>query len=156
MCVNPALQAGGEGVMSNKHAATLSKGSPGVLHGSLSYLLQDDEGQIIDPHSISAGCVAPSLPPARCPQRSCLLRSCLRCLPDQSRKVPLPGCAQSMCCGCLKILVGRGHVLFCTRANARTPGMSTHKPVDSRADEERRFLLHLVGASALLYLPAAS
>lgn len=49
------FQAGGEGVMSKKHAATLTKGSPGVLHGSLSYLLQDDEGQIIDPHSISAG-----------------------------------------------------------------------------------------------------
>eukprot|EP00983_Pelagomonas_calceolata_P063652 1147821-Pelagomonas_calceolata.AAC.16 len=48
-------RAGGEGVMSKKHAATLTKGSPGVLHGSLSYLLQDDEGQIIDPHSISAG-----------------------------------------------------------------------------------------------------
>ena len=38
-----------------KHAATLTKGSPGVLHGSFSYLLQDEEGQIIDPHSISAG-----------------------------------------------------------------------------------------------------
>jgi len=43
--------------MTKKHAATLTKGSPGVLHGSLSYLLQDEEGQIIDPHSISAGCV---------------------------------------------------------------------------------------------------
>lgn len=40
-----------------KHAATLTKGSPGVLHGSYSYLLQDEEGQIIDPHSISAGWV---------------------------------------------------------------------------------------------------
>ncbi len=49
------LQAGGEGVNTNKHAATLTRGSPGVLHGSFSYLLQDDEGQIIDPHSISAG-----------------------------------------------------------------------------------------------------
>lgn len=39
----------------DKHAATLTKGSPGVLHGSMSYLLQDGEGQIIDPHSISAG-----------------------------------------------------------------------------------------------------
>ena len=40
-----------------KHAATLTKGTPGVLHGSYSYLLQDEEGQIIDPHSISAGWV---------------------------------------------------------------------------------------------------
>ena len=48
-------QAGGEGVDTKKHAATLTKGTPGVLHGSYSYLLQDEEGQIIDPHSISAG-----------------------------------------------------------------------------------------------------
>jgi hypothetical protein len=49
------VEAGGEGVETDKHAATLTKGSPGVLHGSFSYLLQDSEGQIIDPHSISAG-----------------------------------------------------------------------------------------------------
>lgn len=49
------IEAGGEGVNTKRHAATLTKGSPGVLHGSMSYLLQDDEGQVIDPHSISAG-----------------------------------------------------------------------------------------------------
>lgn len=51
----PLPPPGGEGVETDKHAATLTKGSPGVLHGSMSYLLQDSEGQIIDPHSISAG-----------------------------------------------------------------------------------------------------
>ncbi len=51
------VEAAGFGVETDKHAATLTKGSPGVLHGSYSYLLQDAEGQIIDPHSISAGCV---------------------------------------------------------------------------------------------------
>ena len=50
------VEAAGEGVDTDKHAATLTRGSPGVLHGSFSYLLQDSEGQIIDPHSISAGC----------------------------------------------------------------------------------------------------
>ena len=50
------VEAAGEGVNTEKHAATLTKGSPGVLHGSFSYLLQDSEGQVIDPHSISAGC----------------------------------------------------------------------------------------------------
>ena len=50
-----ALQAAGEGTDTNKHAATLTLGLPGVLHGSFSYLLQDLEGQVIDPHSISAG-----------------------------------------------------------------------------------------------------
>ena len=49
------VEAGGEGVDTNKHAATLTMGSPGVLHGSMSYLLQTEEGQVIDPHSISAG-----------------------------------------------------------------------------------------------------
>jgi tryptophan synthase beta chain len=49
------VEAGGEGVSTSKHAATLTKGTPGVLHGSFSYLLQDSEGQVIDPHSISAG-----------------------------------------------------------------------------------------------------
>lgn len=51
------VEAGGEGVDTQKHAATLTKGSPGVLHGSFSFLLQDAEGQVIDPHSISAGWV---------------------------------------------------------------------------------------------------
>ncbi|KAG2499130.1 hypothetical protein HYH03_002713 [Edaphochlamys debaryana] len=57
------VEAGGEGVDTNKHAATLTKGSPGVLHGSYSYLLQDDDGQIIDPHSISAGLDYPGIGP---------------------------------------------------------------------------------------------
>ena len=51
------LEAGGHGVNTSKHAATLTRGSPGVLHGSFSYLLQTEEGQVIDPHSISAGYV---------------------------------------------------------------------------------------------------
>lgn len=51
----PAVAAGGEGVNTPKHAATLTKGTPGVLHGSYSFLIQDEEGQVVDPHSISAG-----------------------------------------------------------------------------------------------------
>ena len=46
-----------------KHAATLTKGTPGVLHGSMSYLIQDSDGQIIDPHSISAGLDYPGVGP---------------------------------------------------------------------------------------------
>jgi hypothetical protein len=52
------VEASGHGLDTAKHAATLTKGSPGVLHGSYSYLLQDAEGQVIDPHSISAGCAS--------------------------------------------------------------------------------------------------
>ena len=47
------VEAGGEGInLGQKHAATLTLGKPGVLHGSFSYLIQDEEGQIIEPHSI--------------------------------------------------------------------------------------------------------
>lgn len=52
------VEASGHGVETDKHAATLTKGTPGVLHGSFSFLLQDAEGQVIDPHSISAGYAA--------------------------------------------------------------------------------------------------
>ena len=57
------FEAGGEGVDTGRHAATLSGGSPGVLHGTRSYLLQDDEGQTIESHSISAGLDYPGVGP---------------------------------------------------------------------------------------------
>jgi tryptophan synthase beta chain len=49
------VEAGGLGLASGKHAAPLTAGSPGVLHGSYSYLMQDENGQIIETHSVSAG-----------------------------------------------------------------------------------------------------
>src|SRR5262249_41403154 len=49
------VEAAGEGVETKHHAATLTKGTPGVLHGSRSYLLQDSDGQVLEAHSISAG-----------------------------------------------------------------------------------------------------
>jgi len=49
------VEAAGHGLESGKHAATLTKGEVGVLHGAMSYLLQDEDGQIVEPHSISAG-----------------------------------------------------------------------------------------------------
>jgi tryptophan synthase beta chain len=57
------IEAAGEGVESEKHAATLTRGRPGVLHGAMSYLLQDDEGQVVEPHSISAGLDYPGVGP---------------------------------------------------------------------------------------------
>lgn len=57
------FEAGGEGIESGRHAAKLSVGSAGVLHGARSYLLQDDEGQTIASHSISAGLDYPSVGP---------------------------------------------------------------------------------------------
>eukprot|EP01023_Acetabularia_acetabulum_P014553 TRINITY_DN17108_c0_g1_i2.p1 TRINITY_DN17108_c0_g1~~TRINITY_DN17108_c0_g1_i2.p1 ORF type:complete len:440 (-),score=87.73 TRINITY_DN17108_c0_g1_i2:695-2014(-) len=57
------VEAAGFGVDTGKHAATLTKGSKGVLHGSLSMLLQDEEGQILDPHSVSAGLDYPGVGP---------------------------------------------------------------------------------------------
>lgn len=49
------VEAAGFGLDSGKHAATLTRGEVGVLHGAMSYLLQDEDGQIVEPHSISAG-----------------------------------------------------------------------------------------------------
>ena len=57
------IEAGGEGVGTEKHAATLTKGRVGVLHGAMSYLLQDNDGQVIEPHSISAGLDYPGVGP---------------------------------------------------------------------------------------------
>ena len=57
------VEAGGEGLQSGRHAASLSAGTPGVLHGNRTYLLQDDNGQIIDTHSVSAGLDYPGVGP---------------------------------------------------------------------------------------------
>lgn len=57
------MEAAGEGVSTDKHAATLTKGRVGVLHGAMSYLLQDDDGQVIEAHSISAGLDYPGVGP---------------------------------------------------------------------------------------------
>ncbi len=57
------VEAAGEGVETDKHAATLTKGRVGVLHGAMSYLLQDNDGQVVEAHSISAGLDYPGVGP---------------------------------------------------------------------------------------------
>ena len=57
------VEAAGKSVASGKHAATLTEGRPGVLHGAMSYLLQDTQGQIVEAHSISAGLDYPGVGP---------------------------------------------------------------------------------------------
>ena len=57
------VEAGGDGILSQKHAASLSAGTVGVLHGSMSYILQDADGQIQNAHSISAGLDYPGVGP---------------------------------------------------------------------------------------------
>ncbi len=57
------FEAAGEGVDTPRHAATLTRGRPGVLHGARSYLLQDEDGQTIESHSISAGLDYPGVGP---------------------------------------------------------------------------------------------
>jgi tryptophan synthase beta chain len=57
------VEAAGQGLTTGKHAASLSAGSPGVLHGNRTYLLQDDDGQIRETHSISAGLDYPGVGP---------------------------------------------------------------------------------------------
>jgi tryptophan synthase beta chain len=57
------VEAGGLGIASGKHAASLSAGRPGVLHGNRTYLLQDEHGQIVETHSVSAGLDYPGVGP---------------------------------------------------------------------------------------------
>jgi len=57
------IEAGGLGTETDKHGASLLKGRPGVLHGQMSYLLQDPDGQILEAHSISAGLDYPGIGP---------------------------------------------------------------------------------------------
>ncbi len=60
------VEAGGRGLASGAHAASISTGKVGVLHGSLMYLLSDDDGQISPPHSVSAGLDYPGVGPEHC------------------------------------------------------------------------------------------
>jgi tryptophan synthase beta chain len=57
------VEAGGKGIETGLHAATLNAGRPGVLHGAMQYLLQDEDGQILNTHSISAGLDYPGVGP---------------------------------------------------------------------------------------------
>ena len=57
------VEAGGKGLETGEHAAPLSAGTPGVLHGNRTYLMQDEHGQILDTHSVSAGLDYPGVGP---------------------------------------------------------------------------------------------
>ncbi len=57
------VEAGGYGIATGRHGASLTAGSPGVLHGAYTYLLQDDEGQVLEAHSVSAGLDYPGVGP---------------------------------------------------------------------------------------------
>jgi hypothetical protein len=57
------FEPGGDGIATGRHGATLSEGSPGALHGALSYLLQDEDGQTAESYSISAGLDYPGVGP---------------------------------------------------------------------------------------------
>jgi len=57
------VEAGGDGIETGRHAASLTAGVPGVLHGNRTYLIQDEDGQIVDTHSVSAGLDYPGVGP---------------------------------------------------------------------------------------------
>src|SRR5262249_47520052 len=65
------VEAGGRGESQGEHAATLSHGAPGVLHGSFSYVLQDEEGQTAAVHSVSAGLDYPGVGPEHSYWKDC-------------------------------------------------------------------------------------
>ena len=73
------FEAAGDGIDTERHAATITRGRPGVLHGARSYMLQDEDGQTIESHSISAGLDYPGVGPgARVAQRHRPRRSTCR------------------------------------------------------------------------------
>ena len=57
------VEAGGHGIQTGRHGASIGAGSPGILHGARTYMLQDDEGQVLEAHSISAGLDYPGVGP---------------------------------------------------------------------------------------------
>ncbi len=57
------VEAGGDGIGTGRHSASLTAGSPGVLHGNRTYLIQNEDGQIMDTHSVSAGLDYPGVGP---------------------------------------------------------------------------------------------
>jgi tryptophan synthase beta chain len=65
------VEAGGDGIASGRHAASLTAGTPGVLHGNRTYLLQDANGQIVDTHSVSAGLDYPGVGPEHAWLKDC-------------------------------------------------------------------------------------
>ncbi|HAE04064.1 MAG TPA: tryptophan synthase subunit beta, partial [Rhodospirillaceae bacterium] len=57
------VEAAGKGIETGEHAASLTGGRPGVLHGNRMYLIQDEDGQVVEPYSISAGLDYPGIGP---------------------------------------------------------------------------------------------
>jgi tryptophan synthase beta chain len=78
------VEAGGQGIKTGKHSATLSAGSQGILHGMLTYLLQDEFGQVVDTHSISAGLDYPGVGPEHALLKDLKRAKYIECLDDDA------------------------------------------------------------------------
>jgi tryptophan synthase beta chain len=78
------VEAGGQGIDSGKHSATLTAGSQGILHGMLTYLLQDEFGQVTETHSISAGLDYPGVGPEHALLKDIKRVKYVECLDDDA------------------------------------------------------------------------
>ena len=88
------VEAAGEGIEAGKHAASLLAGTPGVLHGNRTYLLQDANGQITETHSISAGLDYPGVGPEHAYLKDLGTRRVRRRSPTTKRWLPSTTCAE--------------------------------------------------------------
>jgi tryptophan synthase beta chain len=123
------IEAAGHGIESGKHAASLMGGKPGILHGNRTYLLQDEDGQITEAHSISAGLDYPGLGP----EHSWLHES------GRVKYVPITDAealqAFQLCCK----LEGIIPALECAHALAALPS------VTAQMDEDQLLVLNMSG-----------
>ena len=78
------IEAAGEGIQTGKHAATLTAGRVGVLHGSRTMVLADDDGQILEAHSVSAGLDYPGVGPEHAAMRSSARATYLSATDDEA------------------------------------------------------------------------
>ncbi|HXV87130.1 MAG TPA: tryptophan synthase subunit beta [Gemmatimonadales bacterium] len=139
------IEAAGEGIASGRHAASLTAGRPGVLHGSLSYLLQDGDGQVLPAHSVSAGLDYPGVGPEHAYLRD-TGRVRYEAVTDAQALAAFRGLAQLE--GILPALESAHAVAWVLSGAARSAGKLVVINLSGRGDKDVAQAARLLGAPA--------